>query len=383
MNYKNSELKIDQFINYLNDDKINLSPVFQRGHVWNVGLRKSLLKNILLKRPIPAIFLYKEAEGSKYTYNILDGKQRLESIMLFVAAKRSDLKIKDFEEYFFSHLQKKQVNFCVEYDGTQVAIDTLHDTVLRDFREYSIPTIEITLDENSHLDDVISLFVDINQKGVPVRRFDIVKAMCKESKVLKKVYELIAIKQKRGKDDVDKVITNNITKILKKLKDVDKSAENRQKVDRMWEKLLEIVVFAATKKHRKQIELLNGFINLKSALISELCLTKQIIKDVQMVFSVLNEVAKKHPQVPTMFSEYTYFYSVITTILKCDLTKLYGDELPVKLQKFCILLDNPSIEDKVISKKIKSLRDVSSKHTTNILERTRRGDMISEILKLV
>ncbi len=38
-------------------------------------------------RPIPAIFLYKEPDGSKFTYNILDGKQRLESLRTYILDK--------------------------------------------------------------------------------------------------------------------------------------------------------------------------------------------------------------------------------------------------------------------------------------------------------
>lgn len=85
MLYRNSELRLDQIVTYLNEEKINLSPVFQRGHVWSLKTRRGLIKNIVQGKPIPAIFLYKEAAGSKYTYNILDGKQRLESVILFIS----------------------------------------------------------------------------------------------------------------------------------------------------------------------------------------------------------------------------------------------------------------------------------------------------------
>jgi hypothetical protein len=34
MNYKTLDLKIEQFIYYVNDGKVNLIPPFQRGHVW-------------------------------------------------------------------------------------------------------------------------------------------------------------------------------------------------------------------------------------------------------------------------------------------------------------------------------------------------------------
>src|SRR5713101_10074758 len=152
-------MKIDQLVNYLNDEKINLSPAFQRGHVWTLTARRKLLRNIVLGKPIPAIFLYKEATGSRYSYNILDGKQRLESLILFIADKRPDVKIDKWQKYFF----------------------------VRDFREYSIPTIEISLDDESSLDEIISLFVDINQQREPVNRFDIVKAMCKTDPLLKSV----------------------------------------------------------------------------------------------------------------------------------------------------------------------------------------------------
>jgi len=58
--------------------------------VWALKVRQKLVKNIVQGKPIPAIFLYKEPAGSKYSYNILDGKQRLESIILFVGNERPD-----------------------------------------------------------------------------------------------------------------------------------------------------------------------------------------------------------------------------------------------------------------------------------------------------
>ena len=85
MNYKYSELRLDSLISYLKDDKINLSPVFQRGHVWPIGTRRKLVRNIVQGKPIPAIFLYKELDKSRYFYYILDGKQRIEALILFIA----------------------------------------------------------------------------------------------------------------------------------------------------------------------------------------------------------------------------------------------------------------------------------------------------------
>lgn len=58
MDYRNTETKLDQLVGYFNEEKINLSPIFQRGRVWTLPLRKELIKNIVRRRPIPAIFLY-------------------------------------------------------------------------------------------------------------------------------------------------------------------------------------------------------------------------------------------------------------------------------------------------------------------------------------
>ncbi len=121
MRYRNSEMKIDQLVSYLNEEKINLSPAFQRGHVWALTVRRKLLRNIVLGRPIPAIFLYKEAVGSKYTYNILDGKQRLESLILFIADGRPDVRIPKWSRYFFGPQHQRAVGFYVDLpEGTDL-----------------------------------------------------------------------------------------------------------------------------------------------------------------------------------------------------------------------------------------------------------------------
>ena len=161
MDYSNSEMKVDQLIGYFNDGKINLVPSFQRGHVWKTKTRAGLVKNMVLGRPIPAIFLYKEPVGSKYSYNILDGKQRLESLLLFIGAARQDVSIKDIKQYFFTAQERAAIGFEIELEGKKTAFKKLSDDAVRDLMEYSIPTIEINLereDEETNLDEIIQLF---------------------------------------------------------------------------------------------------------------------------------------------------------------------------------------------------------------------------------
>ena len=189
------------------------------------------------KKPIPAIFLYKEASGSKYSYNILDGKQRLESLILFIGSLRNDFKIADWERYFVERSERKQGNYWIDVAGTRTQFQDLPEELLRDFREYAIPTVEMTLDEATSLDEVISLFVDINQQGVPVNRFDIVKAMYKNDQILKQAFGLLAVEMRKGQDVLYRMVSNEFTFVLKRLQIVVGVPESNSKVDRMWEKL--------------------------------------------------------------------------------------------------------------------------------------------------
>jgi hypothetical protein len=183
MKYQNLDLKIDQFVAYVNSDKINLIPSFQRGHVWKLPTRRKLIANIVQGRPIPAIFLYREASGDQYSYNILDGKQRLESLILFIGNERQSLSIQNLNKYFFQKRHRDAANLWIEVEGKKCTLQELNDQLFRELQEYVIPTIEITLSEDnpSSLNEIIDLFVDINSYGEKVKRFDIVKAMSKDA----------------------------------------------------------------------------------------------------------------------------------------------------------------------------------------------------------
>jgi uncharacterized protein with ParB-like and HNH nuclease domain len=128
MKYQNIDLKMDQFALYVNSDKINLIPSFQRGHVWNLPTRRKLIANIVQGRPIPAIFLYREASGDQYSYNILDGKQRLESLILFIGTQRSSLKINNLHKYFF----QKRHRDCADFGSRLMARRKASKTLIMD-----------------------------------------------------------------------------------------------------------------------------------------------------------------------------------------------------------------------------------------------------------
>ncbi|HEX9119977.1 MAG TPA: DUF262 domain-containing protein, partial [Terriglobales bacterium] len=239
MKYVNREMKVDQIIGYFNLHKINLIPPFQRGTVWQLPLRQKLMVNMIQARPIPAIFLYKQADGSQFAYNILDGKQRLESLILFVGDKRADMKIEHVKSYFFGKPAAQDANYRIPLNGKMHRFKDLDDELVRAFREYAIPTIEIDLDdESTSIDEIVNLFIDINQQGVKVSRFDVVKALGNDP-LFRQVFDLIAIKQIRKKSVYYKAKGNSFGFVMKRLNIVARVPDKNSQVDRMWERLTE------------------------------------------------------------------------------------------------------------------------------------------------
>ena len=385
MNYRNSEMKLDQIIGYLNEEKINLSPVFQRGHVWKISTRKKLVRNIVQGRPIPAIFLYKEPAGTRYSYNILDGKQRLESIILFVADGRAELGIPSWHRYFFGDNHRQQAHFSIDLPEGEIAFRDLGDIVVRDFREYAIPTIEISLTDDSSLDEIINLFVDINQEGEAVSRFAVVKAMGKKNALLSSVFALIAEKQGRGQDVFYRAKRNEFTSVLKTLKLVAGITDANSKVDRMWERLLEIALFAKTRQHRPPTEVLKGFITTPETQLMTRP-TKGDIALLRKVFKFLEGAYRKSTELAlsSLAVNQVHFYTVITSLIESDLLSAFDESTLIKkLELFGKIIDKaePIPRERPLSSPIRKYIEQSQTQTTHVGRRAERQQRFIEALR--
>lgn len=80
--------KFSEFLGLLDDDELVINPTYQRDDVWSVADARDLIKSILRGIPLPAIILYEqELERNNEVnnvYQIVDGKQRLTSILRFI-----------------------------------------------------------------------------------------------------------------------------------------------------------------------------------------------------------------------------------------------------------------------------------------------------------
>lgn len=73
-------------------DALLLNPPYQRGDVWGTKRRQNLIKSILLGIPIPSIIVNNRMNGEwkdDYRIAVIDGKQRITSILMFLIGKLS------------------------------------------------------------------------------------------------------------------------------------------------------------------------------------------------------------------------------------------------------------------------------------------------------
>src|SRR6266508_4041385 len=88
LSHKTQTQSILNLRNLYEHGNLNLEPGFQRQSVWAERDRAKLMDSILRNYPLPAIFLYKREDAGSLIFDVIDGKQRLESIFMFIGAMR-------------------------------------------------------------------------------------------------------------------------------------------------------------------------------------------------------------------------------------------------------------------------------------------------------
>ena len=148
-----SEKTIDDLILMFGHGQLNLEPGFQRRSVWTWTDRRRLIQSILSHYPLPSIFLYQRNSRGRTVYDVIDGKQRLETIFMFTRQGRFK------RDAFELRVDRGEgLEWC---DWRELRSD---QNVRHEFQTYKIPVTEVTGD----LASIIDLFVRINSTGKPL-----------------------------------------------------------------------------------------------------------------------------------------------------------------------------------------------------------------------
>lgn len=171
---------IQELIHIFNNDQLNLEPGFQRESVWVERDRRKLIESIFQNYPIPSIFLYKQSHDGRLTYDVIDGKQRLESLLMFQGLGR-------FRGQRFSvRFPLEETEGMAEWDWSRVRRRG-HE---HRFMGYKIQTVEVS----GEFSDIIDLFVRINSTGKRLAGAEKRHAKYYHSEFLKKAGKLAKAK---------------------------------------------------------------------------------------------------------------------------------------------------------------------------------------------
>lgn len=141
-------------------DEINLTPAWQRGAVWSPQKQVLLIDSVLRTMDLPKFYLLQCGEGAPFTYEAVDGQQRLRALFAFKAGT----------------LALNATDALLDVDGEDINGKTIGDLspALRDrFNAFEISVGEI---EPADHDSVRRLFLRL-QMGVLLNPAELRNAM--------------------------------------------------------------------------------------------------------------------------------------------------------------------------------------------------------------
>lgn len=174
-----------EFVRWIDEGGIELSPDFQRGYVWTKQKASALIESFLMNIPVPSIFMYMQDDKR----HIIDGKQRLETIRRFFKNEWIENGVKtefalDFEDmdnprqgYTF-----KQIMEDIDKSGDKKRLSDVYLNAI---------TIRATsTDENKRMDSIYYIFERLNTGGVSLTPSEIRLSIWNQMQLLKDIKDL-------------------------------------------------------------------------------------------------------------------------------------------------------------------------------------------------
>lgn len=117
-NWTSTTHSIADIKEWADDNKLLIQPTYQRNTIWNNAAKIMLIDSILKNIPIPKVFLAKNLDGAKSIRKVIDGQQRITSILSFLRDEFAldDPYVGDFFGKKFSELQKDTQEHILGYN---------------------------------------------------------------------------------------------------------------------------------------------------------------------------------------------------------------------------------------------------------------------------
>jgi hypothetical protein len=149
----------------------------------------------------------------------------------------------------------------------------------------------------------------------------------------------------------------------------------------MWERLLEIVLFNRTRKHRAPVQILKSFISGGS---DKSKISSAEERQLRKIFEFLKDSYRKTSLgTSRLATNQIHFYTMVTSIMAGNLLSTFSPAvLMKKLSDFAAILDGTlkAPKDKKIALSIKNYEELSEKQTTHVGRRDERQTLFIDVI---
>jgi hypothetical protein len=162
--------------------KYNMEPAYQRRSVWSTEKKSFFIDSVLKNLPIPPIFLRVKLneDTGRTTYEVVDGKQRLTSILDFIANEFPCSSEQD------DHIADEALAGRYFGDLSTTALSIYK----KQFWTYSIPVEYVDVDDDKVID---SIFDRLNRNGEPLNGQELRHSQYYDAQLLSLCYELTKV----------------------------------------------------------------------------------------------------------------------------------------------------------------------------------------------
>ena len=204
-NKSNVEYDLDHYINnippdptsisvedlqaHIKEEKLVIRPPYQRGEKIDINKSSSIIESMILKLPLPTIFLYKRKDGVS---EVIDGQQRIISILGFLDSEYRDA-FGSLQKTKNSNYKLKNLSLLREYEGLGYDdIYKINEDIEDDIYDYTLNVVII--DERKYPDfKPVDLFVRLNDKPYTIAKDSFEMWNAKAPKEVTDIYKNIAI----------------------------------------------------------------------------------------------------------------------------------------------------------------------------------------------
>ncbi|OMF42996.1 DUF262 domain-containing protein [Paenibacillus amylolyticus] len=165
MQRSSNNITISEYMEQDSLDKYHYSPDYQRhGAVWNTEQKSFLLDSIFKNYPMPPVFLRSilDKTTGKTKYDVIDGKQRLETIREFIDNKFT------LPENFGDDMYGSEILNGLTFAEIRSQSGPEVDHFMNNFWNYKIPIEYITILDNNESRVVNTIFDRLNRYGEPL-----------------------------------------------------------------------------------------------------------------------------------------------------------------------------------------------------------------------